>query len=149
MLALTEPSSELLNAQLPGASSIQPIKEQLQLLCAARDNLLLQFLTTNHRTIKQLCRKEPYNPPSPIPYLHICTSDEPLRVPSLLLDHILDFLHHSCCPRWLFSRIPAELPPPAGSHAPTPGAHVLLSHGSQWGPAEGNPLNSEGPRVWQ
>lgn len=65
MLALTEPSSELLNAQLPGASSIQPIKEQLQLLCAARDNLLLQFLTTNRRTIEQLCWKEPYNPPAP------------------------------------------------------------------------------------
>lgn len=151
MPALTEPSSELLSSQLPGASSIHPIKEQLQLLCAARDNLLLQLLRTNHTTIGRLGWKEPYNPPPPpsaIPYLHVCTSDEPLRVPALLLDDLLDSLHHSCCPRWLFARIPAELPPPAGPHAPTLGAHALLSHGSQWGPAEGNPLNdSEGSRV--
>lgn len=63
--ALTEPSSELLSSQLPGASSIHPIKEQLQLLCAARDNLLLQLLRTNHTTIGQLGWKEPYNPPYP------------------------------------------------------------------------------------
>lgn len=42
--ALTEPGRELLCAQAPGASGIQPIKHQLQLLPAARQTFLLQAL---------------------------------------------------------------------------------------------------------
>lgn len=42
--ALTEPGRELLCAQAPGASSIQPIEHKLQLLPAARQTFLLQFL---------------------------------------------------------------------------------------------------------
>lgn len=44
VLVLTEPGNKLLSVQLPGASSIQPIKEELQLLCAAWEILLLQLL---------------------------------------------------------------------------------------------------------
>lgn len=97
----------------------------------------------------------PTTSPSPIPYLHISTSDEALCIPTLLLDDILDSLHHSSCPGWFFTRILTELPSPAGSHPPPLGAHTLLSHGSQWGSAEGNQRPIKQPRrvkpewVWQ
>lgn len=59
MPALTEPGSELLSAQPPGASSIQPIEDELQLLRAAREILLLQFLKA-----KQIRREKPPHHPA-------------------------------------------------------------------------------------
>lgn len=53
VLVLTEPGNELLSVQLPSASSIQPIKEELQLLCAAWEILLLQLLR-----IKEIRKKK-------------------------------------------------------------------------------------------
>lgn len=53
VLVLTEPGNKLLSVQLPGASSIQPIKEELQLLCAAWEILLLQLLR-----IKEIRKKK-------------------------------------------------------------------------------------------
>lgn len=53
VLVLTEPSNKLLSVQLPGASSIQPIKEELQLLCAAWEIILLQLLR-----IKEIRKKK-------------------------------------------------------------------------------------------
>lgn len=60
--ALTEPGRELLGAQAPGSSSIQPIEHQLQLLPAARQTFLLQFLNP-----KQSRVKTPPITPSPVP----------------------------------------------------------------------------------
>lgn len=70
VLVLTEPGNKLLSVQLPGASSIQPIKEELQLLCAAWEILLLQLLR-----IKEIRKKKTtsshQDPSGPILYLHV------------------------------------------------------------------------------
>lgn len=61
MPALTESKSEFLSSQLPGAGSIQPIEDELQLLPAAWEIFLLQLLRT-----KQISRT-----PLPAPILHL------------------------------------------------------------------------------
>jgi len=54
VLALTEPGSELLSPQPPSAGGIQPIEDKLQLLRAAWEIPLLQFLRTKQIRGKNL-----------------------------------------------------------------------------------------------